>query len=83
MFWTFCLSEVASDLLKNTKRNLNEEKVSKIKLQMPKLHSEMHHLHSNNENPTKLDNSSIESAVKSKYSTNFFLFGYLENFKDT
>jgi len=58
--------EVASDLLINIKRNLNEEKVSKIKLQMPKLHSEMHHLHSNNENPTKLDNSSIESAVKSR-----------------
>ena len=82
MFWTFCLSEVASDRLKKIKKKLNEEKVSKIKLQMPKHHSEMHHLHSNNENPTKLDNSSIESAVKSKYSL-VFLFGYLENFKDT
>ena len=42
----------------------------------------MHHLHSNDDNPTKLDNSSIESAVKSKFSLVFF-FGYFENFKDT
>jgi len=63
--------EFSSDLLKNLKSNLNEEKVAKIKLQIPKVHSEMHHLHSNDDNPTKLDNSSIESAVKKNGNTIF------------
>ena len=78
---TFYLSEVASDHLKNINRNLDEEKISEIKLQLPELHSEMHHLQPNNENLTKLDNSSTEFAVKGKYS--LFFLGYFEIFKET
>ena len=70
--YTFYPTEVASDHLKNTNRNLNEEKMSEIKLQMPVLNSEMCHLQPNNENLTKLDNSSTEFAVKGKYSLFFF-----------